>query len=352
MPTVEYGEREIELRIGTASGEGGEPRASAASIAFGYGVTPWWATEIYGKWHRNGATSFDAIEWENRFELTEPGQYFADLGFLVEIERPRDRAEGYELRIGPLLQKDIGAVQTNFNVLLERHYRSSEPEATELGYHALGWAPTSVVITMTVGLLIGIQVMTARAVGEGRPERTGAVLRRGLVYSAWISIVSAVVLALGGPPFLHAIGLERDLADGAGRALLVFCLSLPGWAIGTAAAFLGGGGAGRAAGAGAGAGPGGLNCMRRRMICWRRNNRFVGRAGRTDARLGRCSLAFRLLLAGQTLLDIFGFLLARIKMQHRVALAPLFLHRVCVFCLGCLHRVRVFCFGRRRRWDR
>jgi len=109
--------------------------------------------------------------------------------------------------------------------------------ATELGYHALGWAPTSVVITMTVGLLIGIQVMTARAVGEGRPERTGAVLRRGLVYSAWISIVSAVVLALGGPPFLHAIGLERDLADGAGRALLVFCLSLPGWAIGTAAAF-------------------------------------------------------------------------------------------------------------------
>jgi len=72
----------------------------------------------------------------------------------------------------------------------------------------------------------------------------------------------------------------------------------------------------------------------------------------TDARLGRCSLAFRLLLAGQTLLDIFGFLLARIKMQHRVALAPLFLHRVCVFCLGCLHRVRVFCFGRRRRWDR
>ncbi len=124
----------IELRIGTASGEGGEPRASAASIAFGYGVTPWWAAEIYGKWHRNGTTSFDAVEWENRFQLTEPGRYFVDLGFLVEIERPRDRAEGYEVRIGPLLQKDVGPVQTNFNVLLERHYRSSEPEVTEFGY--------------------------------------------------------------------------------------------------------------------------------------------------------------------------------------------------------------------------
>jgi len=134
LPTVEYGEREIELRIGTAGGEDGGPRASAASIAFGYGVTPWWATEIYGKWHRDGSTSFDAIEWENRFQLTEPGQYFVDLGLLMEIERPRDRAEGYELRIGPLLQKDVGPVQTNFNVLLERHYRSSEPEVTELGY--------------------------------------------------------------------------------------------------------------------------------------------------------------------------------------------------------------------------
>jgi len=133
-PTVEYGEREIELRIGTASGEEGEPRASAASIAFGYGVTQWWATEIYGKWHRDGTTSFDAIEWENRFQLTQPGQYLVDLGFVVEIERPRDRAEGYELRLGPLLQKEFGPVQANFNVLLERHYRSTQPQQTELGY--------------------------------------------------------------------------------------------------------------------------------------------------------------------------------------------------------------------------
>jgi hypothetical protein len=133
VPTVEYGEREIELRIGTASGRDG-PRESAASLAFGYGVTPWWATEVYGKWHRSGATSFDAFEWENRFQLTEPGQYFADFGLLVEIERPRDRTEGYELRLGPLMQKDFGPVQANVNVLLERHYRSSEPEVTELGY--------------------------------------------------------------------------------------------------------------------------------------------------------------------------------------------------------------------------
>lgn len=132
-PAVEYGEREIELRVGAATPTDGE-RHSAASLAFGYGVTPWWFTEVYGKWHRSGTTSFDAFEWENRFQLTEPGQYFADLGLLVEIERPRERAEGYELRLGPLLQKDFGPVQANLNVLLERHYRATEPAATDLGY--------------------------------------------------------------------------------------------------------------------------------------------------------------------------------------------------------------------------
>jgi MATE family multidrug resistance protein len=109
--------------------------------------------------------------------------------------------------------------------------------ATQLGYHALGWAPTSVVVTMAIGLLSGVQVMTARAIGEGRLHETGAVLRRGLAYSLWIGAISLAVLVVGGPAFLHAIGLEKSLADGASRVLLVFCLSLPGYAISVSASF-------------------------------------------------------------------------------------------------------------------
>ena len=109
--------------------------------------------------------------------------------------------------------------------------------ATELGYHALGWAPTSVVLTAVVGLLTGVQVMTARAIGEGRRDKAGAVLRRGLVYSFWIGLASTLVLAAAGPAFLHVIGLERDLADGASRALLVFSLSLTGYSISVACSF-------------------------------------------------------------------------------------------------------------------
>jgi MATE family multidrug resistance protein len=109
--------------------------------------------------------------------------------------------------------------------------------ATELGYHALAWAPTSVVVTMAVGLLAGVQVMTARVIGQGRRDLTGAVLRRGLSYSLWIGVASTLFLVVAGPPFLHAIGLERDLADGASRVLLIFCLSLPGYALSVAASF-------------------------------------------------------------------------------------------------------------------
>lgn len=109
--------------------------------------------------------------------------------------------------------------------------------AKHLGYHALAWAPTSVILTMAVGLMTGVQVMTARRIGEGRRDLTGAVLRRGLAYSFWIGIVSAAVLMLGGPTFMHAIGLEKDLADGATRALMVFALSLPGYTLSVTASF-------------------------------------------------------------------------------------------------------------------
>ena len=108
--------------------------------------------------------------------------------------------------------------------------------ATQLGYHALAWAPTAVVVTMAIGLLTGIQVMTARAIGEGRRHETGAVLRRGLSYSLWIGVISAGVLALVGPLLLHSIGLPKDLADGTTWPLRIFCLSLPGYAFSTSCA--------------------------------------------------------------------------------------------------------------------
>jgi MATE family multidrug resistance protein len=97
----------------------------------------------------------------------------------------------------------------------------------ELAYHSLAWAPTSVVLTTAVGLMMGVQVMAARMIGEGRPQDVGAVLRRGIAFALQIGMGSAVLLILLGPIGLGAAGLEDGLAEGAAPALIVFSLSLP-----------------------------------------------------------------------------------------------------------------------------
>lgn len=98
--------------------------------------------------------------------------------------------------------------------------------ATELGYHSLGWAPTVTILVAALGLLLGVQVLSARHIGAGHPERTGAVLRRGLSYALKIGIVSTAALILIGPWALTHMGLEPTLARGAARALVIFSLSL------------------------------------------------------------------------------------------------------------------------------
>ncbi|USQ97758.1 MATE family efflux transporter [Caulobacter sp. RL271] len=109
--------------------------------------------------------------------------------------------------------------------------------ARQLGFHAMAWAPSSIFITMNVGLLVGVQVMTARAIGAGKRHETGAVLRRGLSYGLWLGLGSMALLALFGPLFLHSMGLKDGLADGATLPLIVFSLSLPIYSVSVALTF-------------------------------------------------------------------------------------------------------------------
>jgi MATE family multidrug resistance protein len=107
--------------------------------------------------------------------------------------------------------------------------------ADQLGYLALGWAGTSAVLGAAMGLLSGVQVMASRTLGEGRPAAAGAVLRRGLVYALWVGLAGAVLLSLVGPPALAMLGLKGGLAAGASPPLIVLALSMPSFALGTAA---------------------------------------------------------------------------------------------------------------------
>ena len=127
-PAVEYGEREIDFKYGVA-GKKDEPTAQAASLGFGYGATEWWFTEFYVKGAREGSRStFDAIEWENKFQLTETGKYPVDVGFIAEFELPHDRTEGNEFVFGPLFQTEFDRLQLNFNPLLTNITRAVEEQ--------------------------------------------------------------------------------------------------------------------------------------------------------------------------------------------------------------------------------
>ena len=123
---------------------------------------------------------------------------------------------------GPNVLSRLGIMAMGLtDAIVVGHYSS-----VELGYHALGWAPTVTVLVAGIGLLQNVQVLTARHIGAGRAEKTGAVLRRGLSYAFWIGLVSTLALVLLGPMVLRNIGLEPSLAAGATAALIVFSLSL------------------------------------------------------------------------------------------------------------------------------
>jgi len=136
LPSVTQGEREIDLRSGWGSGDAAVDAVKAAGMGFGYGVTQHWFSEVAVQYRRTGnaGTEFDAFEWENILQLAEPGEWPVDVGLAVELERPRDTAEGTGVRVGPLFQKEFGMMQANLNVLLGRHIHSAQFESTTLSY--------------------------------------------------------------------------------------------------------------------------------------------------------------------------------------------------------------------------
>ncbi len=107
----------------------------------------------------------------------------------------------------------------------------------ELAFHSLAWAPHSIIVVTAVGLLFGVQVMTARMLGEGRRLEVGAVLRRGMVYALQLGVAACVALVFVGPWLLRQMHLDTGLAEGAGPALIVLALSMPAYLVSVAAQF-------------------------------------------------------------------------------------------------------------------
>ncbi|HWA21683.1 MAG TPA: MATE family efflux transporter [Caulobacterales bacterium] len=97
----------------------------------------------------------------------------------------------------------------------------------QLPFLALGWAPTGVLIVAGIGLLIGVQVLAARVIGEGSPSHAGTIWRKGMVVAVVTGAAAALCLFFGAAPLLRVLGVAPDLIDGSAAVARVLALSIP-----------------------------------------------------------------------------------------------------------------------------
>jgi len=136
-PAVEFGETEVELRGGYIKDE--DPAANTAQayvLDVGHGVTTWWFTEAVLEMEKNPDDEFEVeeLEWENIFQLSEPGEYFLDYGLFVEFKMPLENGLPYAVEAGPMFQNEIGRLVNNLNLLAEREFGDNALKETEIGY--------------------------------------------------------------------------------------------------------------------------------------------------------------------------------------------------------------------------
>src|SRR5262245_59408985 len=99
--------------------------------------------------------------------------------------------------------------------------------ARELPHQALGWAPTGVFLVSGIGLLTGVQVLGARAIGEGEPAKAGEAWRRGMVIGLVAGAVAIAVTWLLGADIYTAFGVSSELAAPSAAVMRVLAFSVP-----------------------------------------------------------------------------------------------------------------------------
>lgn len=97
----------------------------------------------------------------------------------------------------------------------------------ELAHQALGWAPTGVLLVGAIGMLTGVQVLSAAAMGRNAPNEAEATLHRGLMLALICGFASLPLLWFGAEPALRAAGVSADMAAPAARVAHILAISLP-----------------------------------------------------------------------------------------------------------------------------
>lgn len=120
-PYVVKGQSEIETYgFYSIDGRSDLNTASGQNFSIAHAYTSWWKTELYvGEFNRDpgSTTRLSGYEFENTFQLTDPGQYWADIGFLASYAYNKQPGLANSLEFGPLFEKLSGHIDQRLNLI-------------------------------------------------------------------------------------------------------------------------------------------------------------------------------------------------------------------------------------------
>ena len=140
-PIVTYREFEFEHNGATTfdKSKSGKNNNQSYVNELEYSFIPNWMVGLEGEWEALSGENltYEATTFENTFQLTEQGKYWADLGFFAEYSHAASRSNPESVKFGPLVQKEL----SNFlgtdslhtlNVLVEKEFGRHRTDDTPL----------------------------------------------------------------------------------------------------------------------------------------------------------------------------------------------------------------------------
>jgi hypothetical protein len=140
-PHVFASQSEVELRGYRYADSRSDQGGSAAELSIAHGVTEWWKPEIYvAEFEKTPDTRgyFKGFEFENTFQLTPPGKYAADFGFLAAFEHNIAAGLLDAIEFGPLIEKTAGRFTHTANLIWEKEVGSGASGKYEFRYSYSG----------------------------------------------------------------------------------------------------------------------------------------------------------------------------------------------------------------------
>lgn len=123
-PYVTQGQSEVELRgHQVTDGDPALQGERAYEISVAHAFTSWWRPEVYlGMYERlpGQPNTYAGHEFENVFQLTDAGQYWADLGFLASYEHESQPGVNSKVEFGPLLERQDDRFRQRLNFIWEK----------------------------------------------------------------------------------------------------------------------------------------------------------------------------------------------------------------------------------------